>query len=282
MVSQARVGLYNPMHSLLLSTLIWSGLSAAQAPQQPAHEAPGVQVYAIEGEISAKAARESCKTIEKNFSLPCQWAFKDLSSVWNSPDSRIDAAAFLDARFEQSISETQLHQAKSKAGKIELWLTSKDLYEGGRPFVFGITSMTDRIALVSTYRLKHPKSAKITSMRLEKVVVHELAHALDLGHHDQDNCVMQIEPDIAHLDGGSTTLCTRCRGLAAQATRRFHRKGQFLWDRALGSKVRGNIPYTQRLLSPLVKNGGIDPIIEIRAKQLWASLLRVGSSTVSP
>lgn len=260
------------MGSLLLHTLIWSSFSGtALPPAAPSKEAQ-VQVLAFTGDVSAAIAKETCAAVEQNFALPCRYRLVRRKDNWNKTKKRIDAAAFLDAQFVKSASQTDPRRAAEKRGQINLWLTSKDLYEGTRPFVFGIMSMTDRIGIVSLHRLKS-WDHEITKRRLKKVVVHELAHALDLGHHDLDSCVMQVEPDLAHLDQGSSSLCRRCRAKAARTTRHMRRKGQFLWDRAVGHKVRGELRQAQSMLLALIEEKKTDPAIQAKAQSMWSRLL---------
>lgn len=259
------------MGSLILHTLIWSGV--AHLAQAPSPNQAQVEVRAVQGDVPEHLVKSTCKAIEANFTLPCRYTYVGKPAGWNNANHRIDAASFLDAQFSHSASSTNPKRASKKGGQIVLWLTSKDLYEGSRPFVFGIMSMTDRIGIVSTHRIWDPMSMNVTEKRLQKVVVHELAHALDLGHHDLDSCVMQVEPDLAHLDKGSSSLCEHCRKRAASTTRRIQRKGQFLWDRANGHKVRGELRQAQNLLLPLIREPRVNPELKARAQAMWSRLL---------
>lgn len=253
--------------------MVWSGVTNPATPvAEPAK--PHVQIYAVFGDVDLPILKSTCQSIKKNFSLPCRYKLASTPPRWTSRDNRIDAAAFLDAQFTYSAAHTLPNRSTHKRGQIDLWLTSKDVYEGTRPFVFGIMSMTDRIGIVSLYRIRHPKDQSLTMSRLNKVVIHELAHALDLGHHDLDSCVMQVEPDLAHLDSGSSTLCPRCRATASRSMNRMARKGQFLWDRAIGLKVRGELRRAQSLLLALIRNKRtVHPELNDQAKTLWSRLL---------
>lgn len=260
------------MGSLLLHTLIWSSFSGTALPPQAPAKPAQVQVLAYSGDVSTAIAKETCSAIENNFSLPCRYRIVRRNQTWLQGKKRIDAAAFLDAQFSRSANQTDPRRAAPKRGQITLWLTSKDLYEGTRPFVFGIMSMTDRIGIVSLHRLKS-WDREVTKRRLKKVVVHELAHALDLGHHDLDSCVMQVEPDLAHLDQGSSSLCPRCRAKASRTAQNMQRQGQFLWDRAIGHKVRGELRQAQSMLLALLEEKQTDPEIQANAQSLWSRLL---------
>lgn len=265
------------MGSLLIHTMLWSSVAAAatnQATPARTQASLQVQVYAVKGDLDASLAKSTCKAIEDNFSLPCRYKLVPQPERWTTRDNRIDAAAFLDAQFSHSARQAASPvRVSHKSGQIDLWLTSKDVYEGSRPYVFGIMSMTDRIGIVSLYRMLDLARPALTTKRFHKVVIHELAHALDLGHHDLDSCVMQVEPDLAHLDKGSSRLCRTCRKHAIRTINRLQRKGQFLWDRIAGHRVRGQLHQARGLLLPLLRESKVHPELQNQAQRLWSSLL---------
>ncbi len=91
-----------------------------------------------------------------------------------------------------------------------LHITGLDIYFDRFNFCFGLAS--NRSAVVSTYRLKHPSTEKFIE-RLRKEVAHEVGHMLGLKHCPSPRCVMFFSNSILDTDLKSVEPCPRCRDL---------------------------------------------------------------------
>ncbi|GBC71798.1 hypothetical protein HRbin02_01586 [Candidatus Calditenuaceae archaeon HR02] len=91
-----------------------------------------------------------------------------------------------------------------------LHITGLDIYFDRFNFCFGLAS--NRSAVVSTYRLKHPNTKRFVE-RLRKEVAHEIGHMLGLKHCPNPRCVMFFSNSIVDTDLKSVEPCPRCRAL---------------------------------------------------------------------
>ena len=143
---------------------------------------------------------------------------------------------------------------------VEIDLTNRDIFEHGKPFVFGLASLSDRIAIISTARLQSA-DAEVYADRLTKLVMHEAGHTFGLHHHSSDDCVMRRDPSVASLDEAPTTPCERCRGKLEHRTLTLARPGQLALDRARGLLVRHDPDSARQLLLGTVWAGEYGPAV---------------------
>lgn len=97
---------------------------------------------------------------------------------------------------------------ESSPDRLRLHLTQLDIYFEGYNFCFGLAS--NRAAVVSTYRLRHPDPAKFEE-RLRKETIHEIGHILGLGHCRNPRCVMFFSNTIIDTDMKGEEPCPQCR-----------------------------------------------------------------------
>lgn len=100
--------------------------------------------------------------------------------------------------------------------------TTKGRYEDWG--IFGMANIGGPSCIVSTYRLGRGKvDPSLFAERVNKVVIHELGHALGLPHCDTPGCVMHdAEGKISMIDRSDGRFCPHCRkklGHAAGARR---------------------------------------------------------------
>ena len=98
-------------------------------------------------------------------------------------------------------------------GTVLLGITGVDLFSPGMNFVFGIANR-DR-ALVSIFRLRPEFSGEardpgVLGRRVLTEAVHELGHALGLGHCEYPGCVMYFSSWIGDTDRKGPGFCFRC------------------------------------------------------------------------
>ncbi|MBS7638162.1 archaemetzincin family Zn-dependent metalloprotease [Candidatus Bathyarchaeota archaeon] len=96
-----------------------------------------------------------------------------------------------------------------------LGVTGVDLYAPGLNFVFGEAKSWRGPAVISTYRLSPeyygmPRDDEIFLGRALKEAVHELGHALGLGHCKNPRCVMFFSNSILDTDRKGVQLCGLC------------------------------------------------------------------------
>jgi len=123
------------------------------------------------------------------------------------------AARFLD-QVRRQVEAMRLVDALSRElpnrEYYHLHITELDLYFDGYNFCFGLAM--DKSAVVSTYRLKHPRPERFIE-RLKKEVIHEVGHMLGLKHCPNPRCVMYFSNTILDTDMKGVEPCPRCRNL---------------------------------------------------------------------
>jgi len=234
---RGRPTLLRALRWLFVSLLLFGprGAPAVHAAdaEPTAFRPPLVVVHAL-GPLDPQVARMACRSLLEAYpvrckvgegrSLPAAWA------AWNPERAQLDARTLLDLLFAQG---------RDPAALIELDLTHVDIYEGNKPFVFGLASLTDRVAVVSLARVT--TGGPQFEHRLSKLVRHEVAHTLGLHHHDDTQCVMRQDPTVGSLDTAPTAPCEGCRQHLDRRARAVARPGQADLDRALGHIVRGDV-----------------------------------------
>jgi archaemetzincin len=100
----------------------------------------------------------------------------------------------------------------------DISVTSGPTYDWG---VMGVARLSARPGVVSTFRLKADSpSSTVLRARLDKVVLHELGHALGLPHCQTPHCLMHdAEGSIRTVDSSTGDLCPVCASRLAQILR---------------------------------------------------------------
>ena len=108
-----------------------------------------------------------------------------------------------------------------------LAITDVDLCTPILTFVFGLSELGRRLAIISDFRLKHMEDGTMASEgtyyeRLAKVALHEIAHTFSLYHCETPKCLMRYSPGHSHLDELDIFFCDRCRFVLRQSLRNLH------------------------------------------------------------
>ncbi len=199
---------------------------------------PLVVVRAL-GQVDSTQLRRVCRTILDHYPLRCQIgtprSLLDLTSAWNPSRGQLDARAVLDELFRSRVQDAL----------VELNVTAVDIYEREKPFVFGLASLTDRVGVVSLARVRTATDSPSPAgphKRLQKLVLHEVGHALGLAHHDDPGCVMRQDATPQSLDTAPNGPCRHCHQMVAARATALARPGQIALDRIRGHLVRGEAP----------------------------------------
>ena len=102
--------------------------------------------------------------------------------------------------------------------ELLLWVVAGDAYAPGLNFVFGEALLAGGAAVVYTARLHQsfyglPEDGQLYLERLLKESLHELGHALGLGHCSHPRCVMRFSNSILEVDEKAPAYCRRCSRL---------------------------------------------------------------------
>ena len=96
-----------------------------------------------------------------------------------------------------------------------LGVMGSDLYKTSHNYIFGDASETDRVAVVSTFRLRpefyrEPANASAMFERTVKECVHALGHAFGLKHCFNARCAMYYSNTVYDTDGKLNYFCDSC------------------------------------------------------------------------
>lgn len=96
-----------------------------------------------------------------------------------------------------------------------LGVTHVDLFLPVLKYVFGLSEVGGRAAVISTYRLRpefyeQTEDLGLLLERLEKTAVHEVGHLMGLTHCRDPHCVMHASTLIEHTDSKLASLCPTC------------------------------------------------------------------------
>jgi predicted Zn-dependent protease len=222
--------------AILLMVVLGSPTAQADGPRGrtagTTHVArPPLVVVRGLGLVASPTLRAACRSLLAAYPVRCEVrASRSVLSVmpaWHDDREQIDARHALNILFRD----------RSSDALVEIAITAMDIYEQRKPFVFGLASLTDRIALVSVARIDD-EPGRLAS-RLHKLVLHEAGHALGLHHHDDAGCVMRQDPTPASLDHAPRRLCAACHRALVEQAEALSRPGQTDLDRARGHLVRG-------------------------------------------
>lgn len=144
--------------------------------------------------------------------------FKPLVDGYSVVTSGSIPSTAFDAQRRQYRAETILHQLVygGERDAVILGIVDVDLYVPGLNFVFGLSQLLGRGALVSIHRLKpdfygETSDPELLWDRTQKEAIHELGHVFGLNHCGNQNCVMSFSNSILDVDRKSSNFCDRCR-----------------------------------------------------------------------
>jgi archaemetzincin len=153
------------------------------------------------------------KIVEKYFGFEVRvlavHPIPDFAHISNK--KQYDARAVLDWLFER----------RSPAATRIIAVTSADLAYQSSEFNFGLATVWERTAVISTCRLDRPSTVEgapstmsdewddFYKLRLEKVVCHELGHTFELRHCEK-GCLMFCSLNLADLDRSTVKFCPKC------------------------------------------------------------------------
>jgi len=205
-----------------------SGVVVGRGAAEP--RPPLVVVRAL-GPVPAQLLRAPCRVLLAEHDVRCMvrsgHGLTDVLGAWDMDRAQLDARRALDALFD----------GRSPEAVVELYVTALDLYEPGKPYVFGLASLPDRTAILSLARLESEEPGQ-EEQRLRTLVRHEFGHAVGLDHHDVEDCVMRQDPTVASLDEAPEGPCVACQHGLERRLETLARPGQTALDRARGLLVR--------------------------------------------
>ena len=202
----------------------------AEAPV-PAVRPPLVIVRGL-GPVPKRSLQRACEVLLDRYPVRCE--IRGSRSVF-------DAIAAWDTKREQLDARLTLHALVPLRGPdvgVEVNLTTADVFEDGKPFVFGLASLLDRVALVSLARLGN--DPVLREERVATLVLHEVGHTLGLPHHDHADCVMRQDGTVASLDTAPGDLCETCRSDLRRTAEELGRPGGLGLDRTKAHLARGD------------------------------------------
>lgn len=238
---------------LALALLVHAPIvSAGGGPtREPARVRPPLVVVRSIGPVDPEHLRSACRSLLAAYPVRCEIRARrtlmELASAWDETREQLEGRAALELLFRD----------RPRDAVAEIDVTQLDLYEAPKPFVFGLASLTDRVAIVSLARLglaDPPANA-----RLRKLVLHEAGHALGLHHHDHDDCVMRQDPTLQSLDTAPEALCRRCHTRLVRNLGVLARPGRSSLDRARGHLARGEREAARQELVRSLVDGRRDP-----------------------
>lgn len=122
------------------------------------------------------------------------------------------------AQRRQYRAEAVLHHLlrRTARDRVILGIVAADLYASNLNFVFGLSQVSGRVALVSIYRLGpvfygQPPDLEVLWERTQKETIHEMGHVFGLSHCIDPKCVMSFSNSILDVDRKSSNFCHRCR-----------------------------------------------------------------------
>jgi predicted Zn-dependent protease len=194
--------------------------------------------------------RLACRTLLSAYPVRCEIrssrALSPMMSAWSDPRDQLDARAALEIMFRD----------RADDAAVEINVTNVDIYEAGKPYVFGLASLTDRVAVVSLARIDGNR--KRLPKRMAKLVLHEAGHAMGLHHHDHRDCVMRQDPTAGSLDHAPDRLCDACHRILVGQVTQLTKPGQLALDRARSHLVRGEGDAAREHLVQTLWNGDFD------------------------
>jgi archaemetzincin len=163
------------------------------------------------GDVPAHVLDEASRVLESTYRVPVEIA-----------ESRALISAAYDGSRDQYRAARLLEQLVSlrPPDACVLGITPADVYEPGTNFLFGLGSAVQHAALVATARFEIDRQADRGAERAAKAAVHELGHAIGLGHCQVPRCVMLYSNDLPSFDRKSLVLCTSHQATADELAAR--------------------------------------------------------------
>lgn len=112
----------------------------------------------------------------------------------------------------------KLHELKQRSGWHRiLGITQEDIFIEGMNYVFGLTSLSGGVCVVSLYRLinSDQRITKLERARITKEIIHEIGHINELQHCRTKYCVMSFSNSISEVDKKNAALCKKCKRILA-------------------------------------------------------------------
>lgn len=102
-----------------------------------------------------------------------------------------------------------------------LAVTGGDLYIPMLSFVYGLSQLGGRVAVVSMARLRPefyglPPDEELLRVRARKEALHEAGHLFGLVHCPDASCAMALSTGIRQLDQKQPSLCAGCAALVSE------------------------------------------------------------------
>lgn len=236
---------------LTLGLLVFTAPAAQATPGEASSEAPTprpplVVVRGL-GPVPSEHLRTACRVLLDEYPVRCE--IRGSRSVFEAMEGWEESREQLDAR----LALDALFRSRPTNALVEVNITTVDIYEADKPYVFGLASLTDRVAVVSLARISD--DTERLPHRLEKLVLHETGHALGLPHHDDVDCAMRQDPTVDSLDTAPGELCEVCHGTLKTNATKLARPGQIALDRARGHLARGEVDKAREQLVATLWSG---------------------------
>ncbi|TPV94813.1 MAG: hypothetical protein B7733_13450 [Myxococcales bacterium FL481] len=204
--------------------------------------APLIVVRAL-GPVPADQLRLTCRSLEIRLPVRCEIrtapGAAEFAEAWVASRSQYDGRVMLEKIFADR--DVDAH--------VELLLTTRDIYEQNKAYVFGLANLRDRVAVISTARIEDGSAR--SRRRLVKLVHHEVGHTFGLGHHHHEDCVMRTDGTPTSLDTAPVAPCERCRSALLTRINRLAGREALVRDRARAHRERGEIALAQAWLDRL-------------------------------
>jgi archaemetzincin len=174
-------------------------------PRKKLH-APAIGLTKI-GRVSQTALRVIAANLQALLETPVEML----------PEIAIPEAAFQCRRGQYDAGFVLKHLARFSFPHHSrlLAITDVDLCTPILTFVFGLSELGLRLAIVSDFRLKYMEDGVMAPEdtyyeRLAKVALHEIAHTFSLYHCETPKCLMRYSYGLSHLDELDVFFCERC------------------------------------------------------------------------
>jgi archaemetzincin len=163
------------------------------------------------GQIQQAVLEHLCGNIPFRIGVPCivePLPLENPAYALNESRGQYDARLILEA-MDREVGRNALRV---------LGVTHVDLYVPILKFVFGLSEMGGRCAVISLHRLRpqyyeNPPDDGLLIVRAEKTAVHELGHTFGLTHCRDKRCIMYSSTRISHTDEKDVTFCPTCEEL---------------------------------------------------------------------